>query len=364
MGILERRHLVFMRRRRLSGVPLAALLWCAGCVPTFDDQLSTVSEPKLLAVQSEPAEAAPGEQVSLSALVASPTLDQGAPELSWGLCLARKPLTELGPVNPVCLQLPERAPRDAITPLGRGASVSATLPMDACRLFGPSLPEAMNGQPAGRPVDPDPTGGFYQPISVTLLGSGVTSLGDVRLFCPPSGLDQDQAGEFAARYRRNENPTLERLVTLDAAGVATPIPDEPGTLRVSPGQSVQLQVGWAACPTSAVCGDGICGPLEDKSSCPADCTMAKGCTGAESYAWWNPEARQLENRRESVRVSWFATAGRFANPVTGRDEDESDTSSDNTWVAPMTSGEVRVWLVTRDARGGQSFRSFVVDVGP
>lgn len=353
-----------IRGPRVDGMQLVALLCCPACVPTFDDQLSVVSEPKLLAVKSEPAEAAPGEQVRLNALVARPIADQSDAKLAWGLCLARKPLTELGPVDPVCLQPPERAPRDAITPLGHGASVSATLPMDACRLFGPSLPEAMNGQPAGRPVDPDPTGGFYQPISVTVLDSGVTSLGDIRLFCPPSGLDQDQAGEFAARYRRNENPSVERLVSLDAAGVATPIPDEPGTLQVNVGQSIHLQAAWAACPTSALCGDGICSSLEDKSNCPADCSTPKGCSGAESYAWWNPDTRQLESRRESVRVSWFATAGRFANPVTGRDEDESDTTSDNTWIAPVTSGEVRLWLVTRDARGGQSFRSFVVTVEP
>jgi len=353
-----------IRRHRFDGSSLAALVCCAACVPTFDDQLSIVSEPKLLAVQSEPAEAAPGEQVTLNALVASPALEQSESALSWGLCRARKPLTELGPVNPLCLQPPERAPRDAVTPLGRAASVSATLPMDACRLFGPSLPEAMNGQPAGRPVDPDPTGGFYQPITVTVLDSGVTSLGDIRLFCPPSGLDQDQAGDFAAQYRRNENPTLERLVSLDAAGAATPVPDEPDTLSVSVGQSIHLQASWAACPTSAVCGDAICGPLEDKSSCPADCTAPKGCTGAESYAWWNPGAGQLESRRESVRVSWFATAGRFANPVTGRDEDESDTTSENTWLAPTTPGPVRLWLVMRDARGGQSFRSFVITVEP
>ncbi|HWZ88928.1 MAG TPA: hypothetical protein VNW92_08760, partial [Polyangiaceae bacterium] len=308
----------------LSHAGLVALVLCASCVPTFDDQLSIVSEPKLLAIQSEPAEAAPGDSVTLSALVADPSTDPAAPTLSWGLCIARKPLTELGPVNPVCLQLADRAPRDAITALGRGAAVSATLPMDACRLFGPSLPEAMNGQPAGRPVDPDPTGGFYQPVTVTLVDSTVTSLGDVRLACPPSGLDQDEAGAFSANYRRNENPSLASVALVDASGTATPLPDEPEALRVAPGQALYLVASWAACPTSPVCGDAVCGALEDNTNCPSDCTTPKGCTGAESYAWWNPDARQLESRHESMRVSWYATAGQFENPVTGRDEDEYD----------------------------------------
>jgi hypothetical protein len=364
MGILAMHLLAVTWRHLAFRAPLASLLCCAACVPNFDDELSIVSESKLLAVQSEPAEAAPGDQVSLSALVASPSTNQSEPGLSWGLCLARKPLTELGPVNPVCLQLAEGAPRDAVTPLGRGRAVSATLPMDACRLFGPSLPEPMNGQPAGRPVDPDPTGGFYQPISVTLLDSGVTSLGDIRIFCPPSGLDQDQAGEFGANYRRNENPTLDSVLFVDAAGAATPIPDEPETLQVNVGQAVRLRAAWAPCPTSALCGDAVCSALEDKSNCPSDCTTPKGCTGAESYAWWNPDARQLETRRESVRVSWFATAGQFADPVTGRDEAELDTTTSNTWTAPAAPGDVRLWLVIRDARGGQSFRSFVIAVQP
>ena len=160
---------------------VAVLLAVAGCVPTFDDNLSLVREPIVLAVQSEPAEAAPGESVRLTVLAVTGNADNPAPEATWGLCVARKPLTELGPVNPICIRPPNQAP-NAIVPLGTGASVQATLPApgqpgllgsSACQLFGPSLPEAMNGEPAGRPVDPDPTGGFYQPVGVTLLENGV-----------------------------------------------------------------------------------------------------------------------------------------------------------------------------------------------
>ena len=156
---------------------LAALAASAvACVPTFDDNLPLIDKSTLLAVQAEPAEAAPGKEVQLSALVGTPNLDAAAPRLSWGLCVARKPLTELGPVNPVCIRPPRAGSKDLVD-LGSGSTVTATLPMDACRLFGPSLPEPMNGEPAGRPVDPDPTGGFYVPISVTLLDSRVTSMG-------------------------------------------------------------------------------------------------------------------------------------------------------------------------------------------
>ncbi len=351
-----------MPRAALNAFFVLAAAMLSGCVPTFDDELSTVTESKLLAITSEPAEAAPGDPVTLSALVATPTGDMTPPRLTWGLCLARKPLTELGPVNPVCLQPPGSQPSDVLTPLGTADSVPATVPMDACRLFGPSLPDAMNGQPAGRPVDPDPTGGFYQPVTVTLAETNVTSLGDVRIFCPPSGLDQDQAADFNANYRLNQNPVVDSVALVDDSGNQTPIAD---TVSVAQGQTVHFSASWAACPTSAVCGDGVCSALEDKTSCAGDCTTPKGCTGAEQYAYWNPDSRELETQHESLRVSWFATAGKFGDPVTGRDETEfAQTSTENSWTAPSEAAEVTLWLVIRDARGGQTFRSFTVSVEP
>lgn len=333
-----------------------------GCVPTFDDDLPLIQKPTLLAIESEPAEVAPGKDVQLTALVGTPEIDASPPALLWGLCTARKPLTELGPVNPICIQPPSQAPDD-IMALGSGATVDATVPTDACRLFGPSLPEPMNGQPAGRPVDPDPTGGFYQPIGVTLADTGVTSLGAIRIFCPPSGLDQEQAAAFNSQYRNNQSPRIDSIVLRDDSGISEPVPEEPAVLPVAAKQEAHFELSWAACPTVAVCGDGICGAGEDKSGCAQDCSTPVGCTGAESYAWFNADTRAVETKHESIRVSWFSTAGRFGDAVTGRDEGEfAQVTTDNTWTAPDTKGTVRIWLVIRDARGGQSFRSFLIAV--
>ena len=130
----------FLSVRAKLLVPLAPLLGVlSGCVPTFDDNLPLIVEPTLLAIQAEPAEAAAGKEVRLNALIGSPEPNGMTPALRWGLCIARKPLTELGPVNTVCLRAPNAAEKD-IVDLGTGATVTATLPMDACRLFGPSLP--------------------------------------------------------------------------------------------------------------------------------------------------------------------------------------------------------------------------------
>src|SRR6187549_823722 len=85
-----------------------------GCVPTFDDNLPLIDKSTVLAIQAEPAEAAPGKPVQLTSLVGSPELDGSAPKLSWGLCIARKPLTELGPVNPVCIEAPRAGSKDIV----------------------------------------------------------------------------------------------------------------------------------------------------------------------------------------------------------------------------------------------------------
>jgi hypothetical protein len=350
-----------MRTTRALAIAVS-LSGAIACVPTFDDNLPLIDKPTLLAIQAEPAEAAPGKDVQLTALVGTPDLNAATPKLSWGLCIARKPLTELGPVNPVCIQAPSAGQSD-IVDLGSGPTVTATLPMNACRLFGPSLPEPMNGEPAGRPVDPDPTGGFYQPVSATLLDSGVTSMGSVRIFCPPSGLDQEQAAEFNANYRNNQSPSIDALSARTDSGSTLPIPDEPDTLSVAANQVLHLEASWHACPHSAVCGDGVCGAGEDKSNCADDCTTPKGCTGAEDYAWFDPDSRTVQERHESMRVSWFSTAGHFENAVTGRDESEFDqTTTGDVWTAPAAAGELRVWAVIRDSRGGQSSRSFLVTV--
>jgi hypothetical protein len=349
-------------RTALALAVALALSGAIGCVPTFDDNLPLVDKPTVLAIQAEPAEAAPGQDVQLSALVGAPDLNGATPKLSWGLCIARKPLTELGPANPVCIQPPKQAPKDIID-LGSGNTVTATLPSDACRLFGPSLPEPMNGEPAGRPVDPDPSGGYYQPVSVTLLESGVTSMGSVRIFCPPSGLDQEQAAEFNENYRNNQSPRIDAFSAQSDSGESLPIPDEPEQLIVAPNQVLHLAASWSACPHSSVCGDGVCGAGEDKSNGAEDCTTPKGCTGAEDYAWFNPDSRAVQPRHESIRVSWFSTAGHFEDAVTGRDEAEFDqTTTADLWTAPAAAGELRVWAVIRDSRGGQSSRTFLVSV--
>ncbi len=340
-----------------------ALLVVAACVPEIDDRSFLVTKPTLLAISSTPAEAAPPAEITYQALVVDP--DGGAPasltgDLAWAFCIAREALTDEGTVSPLCLA----TGGSNLVPLGDGVSAQGALPADGCRLFGPDRPDTTGTAPAGRPVDPDETGGYYQPVRLLSEDpdAGIpTSIGATRIAC---GLDSAPAmisTAFTAGYRMNEAPNVETLTILRADGSSETLP--PNALTVKAGEAVTLRAAWTSCPTTPVCGDGVCGVAETITSCPKDCTTPKGCAGSEQYLLFDPTSRTLTDAREAIRVAWYTTGGSLANDTTGQTADQADTPfTDDAWTAPSTPGTVLLWLVVRDDRGGVGWQSYVIDV--
>jgi hypothetical protein len=345
---------------------LALLTTLGGCVPEFDDDLSIITAPRVLAVQADPAEAKPNEAVTISALVVQ-TDETAAPLVPrFSLCIDRKPLTELGPVNPTCLADPASGSA-ALLNLGAGNQVSATLPSEVCRLFGPTPPEAKEGEPAGRPIDPDQTGGYYQPIGVAVDSAKDVGIGAVRLYCPLPRVNQAESVAFVTRYRPNQNPevrALELIRGTDSIALTAETEASLPAATLAPSERVTLRASWPDCPSEPVCGDGFCGEAEDLANCSADCSAPRGCAGAESYVWFDRRTRVVAPRRETIRISWFASAGKFDAERTGREEGETALFSDNGWRAPAIAGDVRIWTVIRDARGGQSWKTYRIAVAP
>ena len=324
----------------------------SACVPDFDTDLSELTEPRVLAIASTPAETQSSKPVSLTALVAVPE-GQTAPRLDWTMCLSRKPLTELGPVNPLCFE-PDDG-HGSVLDLGRGATVTATLDKDVCKLFGPLRPSPKDGEAAGRPADPDITGGFYQPF-VARLGAA-TTLGSVRLDCDLANVDRDEAVNYRQRYRVNEAPRISSIARVGDSNQLDPLPDGV-PLSIDPGSTTELRVSWDECSNDSRCGDGLCTALEDSSSCAEDCTgTLHGCTGAEPYVWYNREKEHVEARREGVSVAWYASRGHFEHEQTGLDEGQAESRNftENRYFAGKNPGPVTLWLVIRDTRGGQSW---------
>ena len=356
-----------LRATALAGALVGNIAGAAvlGCAPELDDRLSLVDAPRVLAIAATPAEQAPSKDVTFELLFAAPG-GEAAPTFDWAFCVERRPLSESGSVAPECL-----SPHDpALVRLGAGASVTGTVPTDTCRVFGPDPPEASANEPAGRAADPDLSGGYHQPVRVRVGESegDVYVTGAVRIACGLPGATPEQALEMTRRYRHNERPGV-RSLALVRGGVEEEIaPDVEGeepAVTVKAGETLTWRATWDTCPTAPACGDGVCGIDEDAAGCAGDCAAPAGCAGSEQYVFFDPEAREVRERREAIRISWFATAGTFTFDRTGRTEEEAGQPlTENEWTAPAEESTVTLWAVIRDDRGGTGWQRYRVRVAP
>ncbi len=300
-----------MKARRVALQALAAAL--GACVPRVTDDDALVRAPRVLAVRADPAEAKPGSTVVLTPLVAGPDGTVAAPALAWSFCVAPKPLAADTVVSPACLD------GASLVPVGDGAPVSAVTPAGGCSTFGPN--------PAGagaRARDPDATGGYYQPLLADLSGAGpVVDL--LRITCDLPAATASVATAFAAAYVPNANPTLAPLAaSVDGMPLAL--------AAVPPGARVTLTASWPA-------------------------------SSAETYAYYDAAAQTVTTQRESMQVSWYASAGAIDRESTAVDGSDPALASGNTWTAPADAGPAHLWIVLRDSRGGVDFAAYDVVVG-
>src|SRR5262249_27908122 len=123
----------------------------------------------------------------------------------------------------------------------RGLEIQATIPIDACSVFGPTPPAPLPGQPPIRPHDADVTGGYYQPIRAVAELDGAPlspGIGLTRITCDLPNASLDVVIDFRARYHPNRNPTLAGVT----ARGADLVPDTPTALP--PRTPVALRASW------------------------------------------------------------------------------------------------------------------------
>jgi hypothetical protein len=108
----------------------------------------------------------------------------------------------------------------------------------------------------------------------------------------------------------------------------------PAAISVRASARVSLSAHWTECAATV------------------DQLAAEGCSGAEPYLRYDNASESLVERRETIRVAWFSTAGTIDHDQTGRDSTDTVTSTDDAWVAPDVAGPASLWFVVRDDRGG------------
>lgn len=298
-----------------------------GCKPDLGAPESLVTGPRILGLRGTPAEAAPGGMVTYELFAVDVTGTVAAPDVGWAQCLEPAPPALSNDVSDACLTIPDDS--------GPAPSFSAAVPANTCSIFGPQTPPVMKGQPPTRPADPDSTGGYYQPVRAVWQSTGLVAFGLERVTCRLANVPATVAGQYASDYKANQNPVLADLVVGTNAGA---------TVLYAPG-------GAAATGTVAA---------GEKVLVQADFSD----DSAETFLVWDVVSSKLAQQRESLRVSWFATAGAFEHDVTGRTSDDPTTYTQNSWTAPTTPGPVMFWAVLRDNRGGIDFAAAQLDVTP
>lgn len=75
----------------------------------------------------------------------------------------------------------------------------------------------------------------------------------------------------------------------------------------------------------------------------------------ESYEYLNSDG-EVEIRTEEPYVAWYSTGGSVTEPIT------LHPFLDATWISPVEAGDVTVWAVARDRRGGYDWASLTLRV--
>jgi len=195
-------------------------------------------------------------------------------------------------------------------------------------------------------------------------GSSDFAVGVTRLACGIGAAPQAEVIEYNKTYRPNANPeftSIDWVVKAQRTSLlGSTAPD--AMIQIVPGKTISLEAVWPE-DCGACNDDGVCDANENLDSCPTDCPDKVGCSGAEQYVTFDPASRTLAKQNEQIRVSWFATAGDFEHERTGANSSRNDYTSENTWIAPTSAGQVSFWVVVRDDRRGVGWKQFQLTVG-
>lgn len=163
------------------------LVWLGGCQSFSDPPVSFVVGLRVLGIEAEPPQIAPGASTMVTALVVD--TDGGTPTSSWSQC--NLPPFPGQTVNPDCV---DGSAPSALQPIGDGLTIPFVMPQVTAASLGA----------------PDATGGVYLPLVAAIDAS-------------PQALTAVYRLRLADASPANTNPTIADVLSVDAAGAMSPL---------------------------------------------------------------------------------------------------------------------------------------------
>lgn len=296
---------------RLRDLLYLALLLMA-CAPDADEVTTQVTTTRILALRGIPAEARPNTPVRYEALVADPDAPPAA-EATFSYCTEARSAEERTGVSHRCLQ------GEALLEVG------TVVPPNACALFGPNTPPSAEGEPARRPSDPDPSGGYFIPVlAEDDAGAAQAIFGFQRIRCDLAGATRDVFEQYQARYRENRHPDISLL-----------------------------QAGGE---------DLIAGRLHTLFATPTTLHLEVRADSFEPFVVYSANDSALYDQTEELHVHWYASAGEFS--ASEGLVDKNSRSASVQWTGPEPGERARLWIIVRDSRGGSVWADYEVMSAP
>ena len=307
---------------------LLTLVLCVsatGCALDFDEP-HDVNKLRVLGVQAEPPEIAPGDGTSVSVLWADPLGEDRDVEFVWWFCGG----FVFGADLETCYQL--------IPPIRMSASEGGD------RLEIPTIPDDIFDS-ADLPEGMD-----YFVVTAVGLMCADGRLPDDDVLADPEGYehidDLCEGGEAVSFFRTvmisesdnpQANPGIEGVLFKDE-----PLPD------VESGEVTTLR-------------------CKEKDGCDLDVPLSLFMTEGSYQTYEVVEFDEVVEKKDTLFVSWYVTGGAFKDGY--RSMVDSEASDDplgpfETVWQPEEPGEYTLYAVAHDVRGGVSWTSFAFEIEP
>lgn len=338
----------------------------AGCAPEFDPA-TLITAPRVIAVVAEPPEAVPGQEVTLTPIVAAPggTLVEGEGyRAAWWRC----PDTDSDGLGDFaqCSVASERQD------LGGGAAYTDAVPVD---LFGAPPAAGEEFEPGDKILGA--LLGYWRVVGLRMTpddGDAIDAFKRVPVYLPvalgtvdPRLADLDTRVDASGALVANTNPSLTGVSVHEGSRTGATV----ATLKRGQKYFFEPRIDDRS--------------LQPYASLRADLSGID-VTDPESLKALNPDELLTRFRKEArceiPTFNWYVTAGKVRNEVT-LDESVANRVYDPQGIAcPPVEGEVRApeaeftapdgteenplpddgvvhgWVVLRDGRGGTAVRSF------